>query len=180
MEGLKPYKYFIVGFVSMLIGFFGMIFMKVDANKVLVGNGIVGGDTIYVVKDSMVTIDNGPESKRSYKYSGDVHVKTKLPTGFGEAHFDAITINGEETPACDYRGKFKDGLFGDDGMAILTFDNGATYKGSFSGGYYNNGTLTQNDRTRFEGKFKDGQPYTGTFYTAANKPDGTIVDGVEQ
>ena len=177
--GLRPYKYFIAGFVSMLIGFFGMIYWNINAKKVLVSNGVLD-ETIYVVKDSMVTINNGPESKRLYKYSGEVNVRTKLPTGIGEAHFNAIIIEGEEIPACDYRGKFQDGLFEDEGMAILTFDNGATYKGSFSAGFYNSGTLTQNDRTRFEGKFKDGQPFTGTFYTAANTLDGTIVDGVEQ
>lgn len=163
----------------MLIGFFGMLLLNVNAKKVLVGNGVLG-DTLYAVKDSMVTIDFGPESKRLFMYSGDVHVRTKLPTGMGEAHYNTITIDGEDTPACDYRGNFKDGLFEDDGMAILTFDNGATYKGSFSAGFYIKGTLTQNDRTRFEGTFKDGEPYTGTFYTADNKPDGTIVDGVEQ
>ena len=124
---------------------------------------LVSGDSVvkkavaidfYSVVDSSVAISYGPESKRVYKYTGIVSSKSKLPEGRGEAKYNDGSV---------YNGCFKNGLSDDSISAVLTFEDGDFFKGTFSKGYYVKGIYTYKDKSYYEGTYKNGKKDNGVF-----------------
>ena len=130
-------------------------------------------DTAVVegVTDEPITITTGPESKRKFKYTGEVDADN-LPSGEGEARY-------EDGDKCTYNGKFDKGEMHDSGKATLKFDKGDKYEGSFEHGYYKEGRYTLADKSYFEGTFKDGVPYDGKWYNADGTESSEVKHGKE-
>ena len=107
--------------------------------EIIAGTEIKHGTGTLVNKESMT------------KYVGSFDHDKK--TGDGQLEW----INPEE-PYAEYMGGFSDGIF--EGMGVLLFRDGSTYKGEFSKGEMREGLRT----------FKNGDEYCGAFI-------GGIYDG---
>lgn len=133
-------------------------------------------ETTNVVNKEIV-VTSGPENLRKYSYSGPVSTKSNLPMGKGSARFYPYG----EIPGGTYDGNFGNGLFDDSsGQAIMKFDNGDMYIGKFAFGFYTEGRYILNSKEYFKGTFKNGTPYSGTWYSASDKPLSKVVDGKDK
>lgn len=159
--------------VGIVIGALGMAFLN-KSNQESVAYFPAAGDTTYIVKDSTIVIDFGPESMRCYKYSGPIKVSTKLPEGYGIAHFE----KWGSIPASDYKGIFVNGLCDDPGDASLVFTEGiGIYIGSFSKGYYVEGKFTDSNGSYYIGSYKNSEPWDGISYDRNGNKKITIKGG---
>lgn len=124
------------------------------------------------VTNLMVSVNAGPRNMRNYAYTGTIaDTIGALPQGHGTAKFEKYG----SIPAATYTGYFTDGLCDDQtGNATLKFDNGDVYKGTFSKGYYKQGTYTLKDGSYFKGTFKEGNPYKGKWYNS----DGSFSEEI--
>ncbi len=147
-----------------------------SSNKVETVVDSVEVDSVeYVVEDvesvenKKITVTSGPENLRTYTYTGEV--ENDLPEGYGEAEFPAY----KTIPAATYEGYFKQGLC--NGQGVLTFSNGDKYEGTFTDGFYENGSYTFADGTYFKGRFKEGNPWNGSWYNKNGQKDGDVKNG---
>lgn len=165
-----------VGFgivLGVTIGILGMILFGSDSQDG-VAQVPVAEDTYYVVKDSVIVIDFGPESMRRYRYSGPIKVATKMPEGYGIAYFEKST----NVPASKYEGVFVNGLCDDSGEAKLVFtENMGIYQGSFSNGYYVKGKFTDASGAYYFGTYKNGKPWDGASYDSKGNEKVKIRKG---
>ena len=146
--------------VGMAIGILGMALLNGFSREPVV-HPPVAGDATYIVKDSVIIIDFGPESMRHYQYSGPIKNSTKLPEGYGLAHFE----KSADAPASDYKGVFVNGLCDDPDGATLVFTEGmGAYEGSFSKGYYVKGKFTDANGAFYIGTYRNGEPWDGTSF----------------
>ena len=124
------------------------------------------------VTNLMISVSHGPKNMRNYAYTGSIaDTIGALPQGHGTARFEKYG----SIPAATYTGYFTDGLCDDQtGNATLKFDNGDVYKGTFSKGYYVQGTYTLKDDSYFKGTFKEGNPYKGKWYNS----DGSFSEEI--
>ena len=124
-------------------------------------------DTVW---NKTIVIAKGHESKRNFVYSGAVDVD-ELPHGKGEANYPETKSSG----SCVFIGTFVHGITSEGEMK---FSNGAKYNGTFTeDGYYKKGTWTEQNGYYFEGTFKNGDPYKGTWYTPKGKKYAKVVKG---
>lgn len=130
------------------------------------------------VEGLAITVTSGPSNMRQYAFTGDLaDTLGALPNGEGVAKFAKYG----DIPASTYKGRFVNGICEDHtGQATMTFVSGDKYVGTFKNGYYDRGKYLLSDGSYFEGSFKDGAPYNGTWYTAKGKPDGKVVNGADQ
>ncbi len=78
----------------------------------------------------------------------------------------------------NYSGEYKDGMR--HGKGEFSSKDGANhYEGTFAADKYDNGKLTLSTGEYFVGKFKDGNPYEGIWYTKDGKEDGKVKEGQE-
>lgn len=155
-------KVFIGLVVGMTIGIWGMFFTNGFFHEPVI-HPPIAEDTIYIVKDSVIDIDFGPKSMRHYHYSGPIKTSTKLPEGYGLAHFE----KSADAPASDYKGVFVNGLCDDPNEATLLFAEGmGVYEGSFSKGYYVKGKFTDANGAFYIGTYRNGEPWDGTSFNS--------------
>lgn len=155
---------------------YGMWHNQTEANDASVASIDSDSVTVEVAEKSvtnlMVSVNSGPKNMRNYAYTGSIaDTIGALPQGQGTAKFEKYG----SIPAATYTGYFTDGLCDDrTGNATLKFDNGDVYKGTFSKGYYDQGTYTLKDGSYFKGTFKDGNPYKGKWYNS----DGSFAEEI--
>jgi len=171
---IESLKRVCIGLIAgITIGVSGMAFFN-RSNQEPVAHFTVARDTTYIVKDSTIVIDFGPESMRHYQYSGPIKVSTKLPEGYGIAHFEKST----NVPASKYEGVFVNGLCDDSGEAKLVFtENMGIYQGSFSNGYYAKGKFTDASGAYYLGTYKNGKPWDGASYDSKGNEKVKISGG---
>ncbi len=134
-------------------------------------------DAVTEVTDMDMYVPDAPENMREFTYTGPISSVDSLPSGQGVAKFPA---HGE-TSAMTYTGNFVDGKCTDDtGNATSVFANNDSYKGTFEAGRYVHGRYTMADGSYFEGDFKDGAPYNGSWYTKDGTKDADVVNGEEK
>lgn len=137
---------------------------------------VTDSDSIFMeyVTDLPIIVTAGPESMRSYLYTGAIaDTIGALPEGEGKAYFSKSKST--------YIGRFSQGLCDDQtGEATLEFGNGDKYKGTFKAGFYAEGVYTMSDGSYFKGTYKNAQPYNGKWYNADNSFSADVVNGVEQ
>ena len=134
--------------------------------------------TMKQVENLPITVTSGPSNMRQYAYTGElVDTLGALPNGEGIAKFAKYG----DIPASTYHGQFVNGVCEDHtGKATMTFNSGDKYVGTFEDGYYVQGKYILSDGSYFEGTFKEGSPYNGTWHNAQGKADGKVVNGAEQ
>ena len=125
------------------------------------------------VTDKKIAVENGPENMRTYTYTGEVDAEG-LPQGEGKAQFAAYG----NIPAATYEGHFVDGIC--TGQGKLVFTSGDSFEGILDGGFYKEGTYRLSDGSYFQGTFKSGSPWSGTWYNASGQKDGEVKNGKEQ
>ncbi len=132
-------------------------------------------DTMAIpyVTDQKIAVENGPENMRTYTYTGEVSDEG-LPQGEGKAQFAAYG----NIPAATYEGHFVDGIC--TGQGKLVFTSGDSFEGILDGGFYKEGTYRLSDGSYFQGTFKSGSPWSGTWYNASGQKDGEVRNGEEQ
>ncbi len=147
---------------------------KTDPETVAVSDSL----TMKHVENLPITVTSGPSNMRQYAYTGElVDTLGALPNGEGIAKFAKYG----DIPASTYKGQFVNGVCEDNtGNATMTFDSGDKYVGTFEDGYYAQGKYILSDGSYFEGTFKEGSPYNGTWYNAQGKADGKVVNGADQ
>ena len=137
---------------------------------------VTDSDSIFMeyVTDLPIIVTAGPESMRSYLYTGAIADSIgALPEGEGKAYFSKSKST--------YIGRFSQGLCDDQtGEATLELGNGDKYKGTFKAGFYAEGVYTMSDGSYFKGTYKNAQPYNGKWYNADNSFSADVVNGVEQ
>ena len=133
-------------------------------------------DAVTKVTDMDMYVPDAPENMREFTYTGPISSVDSLPSGHGVAKFPA---HGE-TSAMTYTGNFVDGKCTDDtGNATSVFANNDSYKGTFEDGNYVHGRYTMADGSYFEGDFKEGVPYNGSWYTKDGTKDAEVINGEE-
>lgn len=127
---------------------------------------------VLKVENQPVALDHGHVSKRTFVYTGEVDANGQ-PQGEGEAVYPKT----KDCSECTFTGTFANGL---PSIGDLVFTSGAKYHGTFDAeGCYNKGELTDSEGYVFKGSFKDGNPYTGTWYDPNGDVDGVLRDGKE-
>ena len=127
-------------------------------------------EKVTQVKDVTIVLTKGHESKRNYKYTGQVNDQG-VPNGKGTA----IYPETKSSSSCTFVGEFNDGI---PAKGVMTFSSGVKYDGLFdNNGYYQRGTLWDNEGYYFEGTFKDGNPYNGTWYSPQGKVESKVING---
>ena len=105
------------------------------------------------------------ETLKEYTYTGPVD-SDGLPNGRGTA----ILKTGQT-----YKGPFEHGVFQGENVEFV-FSNGDVFKGSFKNNLFDYGVLTKALKDeKFEGVFKNGQPFTGTWYTKNGKTIEKVI-----
>lgn len=99
---------------------------------------------------------------RNFTYTGEA-INGK-PNGTGTGVYSYGT----------YTGEYKNGMRVGNGK-FKSKDGSNHYEGSFVGDEYDTGKLTLGVGDYFEGKFKDGEPYEGMWYTKDGKEDGKVT-----
>lgn len=78
-----------------------------------------------------------------------------------------------------YEGKYNQGKR-EDSYAIMRLYNGDTYHGSWANDYYNKGRYTFKETGMyFEGEFKNGEPYNGTYFNPNGSEYVKVKNGEE-
>lgn len=127
---------------------------------------------VQKVENQAFALDHGHNSKRTFVYTGEVDANGQ-PQGEGQAVYPQT----KECSECTFTGSFANGL---PSSGDLVFTSGAKYHGTFDAeGCYNKGELTDSEGYVFKGSFKDGNPYTGTWYAPNGDVDGVLRDGKE-
>lgn len=173
-------KYVVIAAVAAVCiagAFFGIRACGYSAEEAVEDTTAVAKPSKTFVEDFDVTISDGPDNMRKYKYTGDIENKLgALPNGKGKAKFDKYG----DIPKSTYEGAFVNGVCEDmTGEAVMTFATGDKYIGTFKGGYYQDGKYILADGSYFEGTFKNGSPFNGKWYTADGSFDGDVVNGAE-
>ena len=101
---------------------------------------------------------------QNYTYTG--YISQNGPDGKGTGVYSYGT----------YTGEYKNGLRHGNGEFKST-DGSNKYKGTFSNDKYDTGILTVADGYYFDGNFKDGQPYNGSWYDKTGRFDRKFVNG---
>ncbi len=123
------------------------------------------------VKDTTITISEGPDFMRTYQFTGQIADSVgALPQGKGTAKFSSFT----------YEGNFVNGICEDtSGKATFTYTNGDKVEGVVKAGGRDEGKYILSDGSYFDGSFKGdkegGSPYNGKWYN----PDGSVSSIVE-
>ena len=167
--------------VVTVVCFAGGFFLVRECSNSETGSDPVAVSDILVIKqveNLPITVISGPKNMREYTYTGElVDTLGALPNGEGIAKFAKYG----DIPASTYKGRFVEGVCEDNtGTATMTFDSGDKYVGTFKNGYYAKGKYIISDGSYFEGTFKEGSPYNGTWYNAQGKADGKVVNGTDQ
>lgn len=127
---------------------------------------------VQKVENQAFALDHGHNSKRTFVYTGEVDANGQ-PQGEGQAVYPQT----KECSECTFTGTFANGL---PSSGDLVFTSGAKYHGTFDAeGCYNKGELTDSEGYVFKGTFKEGNPYTGTWYAPNGDVDGVLRDGKE-
>lgn len=115
------------------------------------------------------------DSSMNYFWTGEVF--EGVPQGRGKIDYYTNDNDNRVT----YEGNVEHGIR-QDSLAVLTYRNGDSYKGSFENDNFKQGRLTlKNDGVYFEGSFKDNQPWNGKWYFSEdNSLYSTVVDGKEK
>lgn len=103
-------------------------------------------------------------SGKEFTYTGEV--KDGKPNGKGMGVYSYGT----------YVGTYQNGVRHGDGK-FESKDGSNKYEGTFANDKYDTGKLTMSDGYYFDGTFKDGQPYNGSWYDKSGKLDSKVVNG---
>lgn len=106
----------------------------------------------------------------TFLYTGDLDstYSTPMPHGMGAGSYSTGS----------YKGEYRHGMRHGDGVFDFSANgNSHHYEGLFANDLYSSGRLTLPEGTWFEGTFRDGQPYTGTWYNADNTVYCKIKNG---
>lgn len=125
------------------------------------------------VKDTTITISEGPENMRVYQFTGDiVDSKGALPQGRGTAKFE---------DGSTYIGNLVNGICEDTTKtAVKLLSSGDKYIGTFKNGYCIEGTFVfKKDGSYYEGTFKDEDTYWGTWYNSDGSFSSKVENGTE-
>lgn len=122
----------------------------------------------HEVKDSVITLPNA-----KFIYTGTVSHASSLPAGSGTATYAG-------SPFSTYRGEWKDGMW--DGQGTLQYTNGDEYTGGFAKGKFTRGRFNVNPGKQktydyFEGEFRNGTPYNGSWYHSSGRVFQTVTNG---
>lgn len=79
-----------------------------------------------------------------------------------------------------YEGAMRQGRR-EDSDALLVYRNGSSYRGSFVNDQFSDGKLSlKDDGMYYIGQFRDGEPYSGTWYWDNGTVYSSVVNGVEK
>lgn len=173
-------KKWIIGVaVAAIIGIVGGIFFAANRHSdSTVDTEKLNTDTVSTVTDLKVDLvasytgnEANPDSAvfhtlGRYTYTGEVI--DGMPNGTGRAKF-----NDGRT----YEGTFKDGIC--EGTDItFTFKDGDIFKGSMKNNEFAHGRYTVYEGgSYFEGDFRNGDPYNGTWYRKDGSVEAKVVNG---
>lgn len=137
---------------------------NVENDSLLIQSGVHVGDILRNRKEHVTGLTFHDVDGKDFTYTGEV--SDGKPNGQGMGIY----------PYGNYTGEYKDGLRQGKGK-FETKDGQNKYEGTFTNDKYDTGKITLSDGYYFEGKFKDGQPYTGKWYDKKGKLDAEIVNG---
>lgn len=173
-------KKWIIGVaIAAIIGIVGGIFFAANRHSgSTVDTDKLNTDTVSTVTDLKVDLvasytgtEANPDSAvfhtlGRYTYTGEVI--DGMPNGTGRAKF-----NDGRT----YEGTFKDGIC--EGTDItFTFKDGDSFKGSMKNNEFAHGRYTVYEGgSYFEGDFRNGDPYNGTWYRKDGSVEAKVVNG---
>lgn len=125
------------------------------------------------VENKSILLDHGHATKRSFVYNGEVNGE-----GIPEGQGSAVYPETKDCSSCTFEGTFVNGIPSE---GDLVFAKGSKYHGTFdSEGFYKEGKLTDGEGYVFEGTFKAGKTYNGTWYKPTGEVDYKVVNGVDQ
>lgn len=124
-------------------------------------NGSAGAVERHEVKGLNYTDTLGT----TFVYSGFVN-SANVPDSIGEGKYEAGT----------YKGMYRNGIREGEGT-FHTTDGSNHFTGTFHNGKYAKGRLTFNDKTYYEGTFKNNEFDTGKWYSADGTLDSEMKDG---
>lgn len=160
-------KYLIYIIVALVVGLvtFGVI--------ALVRNSSSADTEVTTTKEVVnfpvtITYQNG--EKISFQYTGPIN-EQNMPEGFGTGTY-ATNVEGITST---YEGHYSNGMrYGDN--AVLTFSNGDKYEGGFVNDFFEGkGKYTfGDDGSYFEGVYREGKEYDGTWYDKKGAVMSTI------
>ena len=123
-------------------------------------------DSTYVENYEIIDYDSC-----TYYWTG--YISNGLPTGDGKAKYSSNDYYGRK----EYSGKMTVGVRQDEN-AILTFNNGDYYQGSFDYDKFKEGTYYSfSTGEKFVGSFSNNQPYNGKWYGKNGSVVGTVKNG---
>ncbi len=112
------------------------------------------------------TIDYVYMDMESFIYAGPLNSDDQ-PEGEGKGIYDTGTYEGEYSAGCR-QGK----------GSFVTADGTNRFEGTFKDDRYDEGTLTYiADGSHFKGNFRNGEPYTGTWYNSDGSLYCRLVNG---
>ena len=112
-------------------------------------------------------------SNGNVKYYWTGNIKEGQPEGTGVA----VYPNGDKYGRKEYSGTMQGGLKHAEN-ASLKYQNGDSYKGSFANDHFQEGTYyVSATGERFVGKFKDDQPYNGSWHNRDYQVIQKVVNG---
>lgn len=159
----KRNKYLIYIIIALVVGV-----VTVGVIALVKNNNPTSSEVTIQTKEVVnfpVTVEVNGE-KKSYQYSGPINEENNMPQGYGKAIY---TTNVQGVTAT-YEGEFNNGLRHGHN-ATLTFSNGDKYEGSFANDFFEGlGKYTfGDDGSYFEGEYREGKEYDGTWYDKKGK-----------
>lgn len=147
----------VIAFIAALVSVVGIYLVVGGVNPASDDVKTKTVSNILTVKDSL--INNNEYGSGSY--NGEINSDNRMPEGKGSIHFKKDNLV--------YEGHWVSGAIEGEGKMIYINDN-IVMTGTFEDNLFIKGKCTMSDGTYFEGDFKDGQPYNGTWY----KKNGTF------
>lgn len=151
--------------VVLLITVFSIFIGKNSQPTYKVDNGITSDEleTMDTVEVKNMNFTNSQGI--SFTYTGQT-INDK-PNGIGTGQYD----NGE------YNGPYINGLRSGDNATFNTSDGENAFVGTFKNDEYYKGSLTLKSGEYFEGEFRNGQPYNGSWQNADGTFNSEIING---
>ena len=141
-------------------------------------------------KDNSVKVEDETEKKPSIESVQVSELDYVLKGENGNAdikfHYQGEVVDG--SPNGKGVGTYSEGIYEgrynqgkrEDSYAIMRLYNGDTYHGSWANDYYNKGRYTFKETGMyFEGEFKNGEPYNGTYFNPNGSEYVKVKNGEE-
>lgn len=153
--------------LSLIIIFIGVAIQKESIpNESIITSDTLNKSSNVVEKSTSYPVSFTDEGNKSFSFEGTLYDNGDPKKGTAK-YEDGRTYKGS------FVNKLPDGEYG-----IMTQKNGDVYEGSFSKGFYKKGRYTsKSDGYYFEGTFKEGNPYNGTWSSPNGEVDTKIING---